>query len=96
MICGQDMAFLVDHENCALCQTKQGMEDSVTFRDLSVGVTEERETESQLPSKPLVRRLAADADADDLTLPVILLGETSLVRLQLASSSGGVRQNIEE
>ncbi len=89
-------ALLVDHEDRALRQTKQGMEDSVAFRDLSVGVTEEGETKPQLSSKPLVRCRAADADAEDLTLPFIHLGETSLVRLQLASSSGGVRQNIED
>ncbi len=60
-----------------------------------LSVTEEWKVDSDFLRKAFIRRFVVHADAQDLRVRLLELGETSLVRLEFLGSGRRVRQDVE-
>jgi hypothetical protein len=90
-----DDAFLVDDESCPAADEVLLVEDAVGMDRLALDVAQEREGRADVLLESPVGGEAIDADAEDLSVALLEVGDISLIRLQLLRSTAGEGQHVE-
>lgn len=90
-----DYTLLVDHERCAVGQSDKWKKNSIGAGDGLIFVSENRKAQAERLGELSVPLAAAHADAQHLRARCFKLGDISLIRPELARSTGRPRHEVE-
>jgi hypothetical protein len=82
-----DDALFVNNEGRAASNEPLLVEDTVSLHHLALEVAQKRESHPNIFLEPLIGRVAVNTDAQDLRVALLEIGDISLIRLQLLSST---------
>lgn len=90
-----DDPVFVDDESRSATDKSLLVEDAVGLDYLSLDVTEQGESYTYVFLEAVVSSIAVNADADDLRITFLEIGNISLIRLQFLRSTAGESEHVE-
>src|SRR4051794_38572816 len=90
-----DDTVFVDDESGAAADEPLLVKDAVSSDHLTLDIREKRECDAYVLLEPLISSVAVNANAQNLRVALLKVGDTSLIRLQLLRSTARKGEHVK-